>query len=255
MRLPYDYIRLYLGRHWVQWEEMHFPDLVEQAISATQTDRIEMEFADDLPPIRGDVWLQTAISYLMDPDPSLTRTDTRPIRVKADAVDASSVLVRIRPRVQPDIDDPEQPSFFPGTRLSVADQVIRMLDSQIRVYSPDEEIEFQFSLPVWRMPPDAPNLIELTGDSDGRQIDLMQGQNLVIKLTGVSSSHPWQIVDLNPQILTRASWSGKTQGEDLELHFRSFRTGLTPLRIEYHQAATSAATTFSIQVVVRPQSG
>lgn len=123
-RLPAAYLTYRLERHHVHWEEICLPNFVAQVLSGIQIDNIEVDLPNDLPPIRGDQCLQTAILYLIEPDLFLTRNDACQTRIKADLAEGSSVLIQICTGVQLDfVKDGEQPSFFPGTRLSIADQI------------------------------------------------------------------------------------------------------------------------------------
>ena len=149
--LPVDYLAFRSGQHHVRWEEICLPDLITRALSDVQIDHIEVDLPDDLPPIRGNQWLQTAVLYMIEPDPFLIRTDAYQASIKADLVGDSFIQVRIG--VQLDLGEGERPSLFTSTRLSIAGQIIQLLDSQLQIQALDKGTEFQFTLPVWQMPP------------------------------------------------------------------------------------------------------
>lgn len=105
------------------------------------------------------------------------------------------------------------------------------------------------------MPPDTPHLIELTTNNNGDRVDLMQGQDLVIHLEGVSDSLSCRITDLDPKILANTGLGWDMGENSLELRFWTFKTGHTPLRIEYNQVDSPKIGVFSVQIRVRPQAG
>lgn len=253
-RLPETYLAFRLGRHHVHWEEIRLPELISQAISRLQSGQVQVDLPDDLPPVRGCQCLQDAILYLIEPDLSLAPRSALQAQIRADKVGDSSILVQVRTGIHLDEIGGFSCCFFPGTRLSIADQIIRLHESQVKVQSVDKETEFRFTLPIWRMPPGVPRLVELTSSNNGDQVELMLGQDLVVHLSGIlGGSLSWRVTKLDPQVMANGGY--EAWGSDLRLRFRTIKTGQTSLRIEYNQTGSPEPGVFCVQIKVKPQIG
>jgi hypothetical protein len=257
--LVLDHLGFYYDRQHPRWEETHLSDVINQALANPPENidisNINIELADDLPSIRGDDGLSAAIHYLIVPNLDYSHSKNDPITIKASLIEKSTVQVQIYNGIQLSSEYIEQPQplFFPGTRLSVAKQIIEQFDSQLQVHPFSKGIEFRFNLPVWQMPAGTPLVVELTSKSNGSKIDLIQGQDLVIYLAEKISICSWDIIDVNSRVLFQAGSSWSQQKESLKLHFRTGNIGQTPLRIEYKRDESSAAETFAIEITVKPQ--
>ncbi len=74
--------------------------------------------------------------------------------IKAGLSEASRVLLQIQVGDQLSDEQIQAPSklFFPGSRRSVSDLIVRQYGSQITVHPLDQGVEFRFELPLWEHP-------------------------------------------------------------------------------------------------------
>jgi inhibitor of cysteine peptidase len=105
--------------------------------------------------------------------------------------------------------------------------------------------------------------VDLTAADDGRQIEIAEGQDLVVSLqSNPSTGYSWERVPVEDEILQQAGEPEFEEGRpgvvgapgEQVFRFQAARTGTTKLDLVYHrpwEQEAKPAGTFSVTVVVR----
>jgi hypothetical protein len=195
-------------------------------------ENIEVDLPDSLPPIRCEsYWLERAIrNIFLLPFPEYV---SPPINIDAARVeDPSKVLVKIT-KGWPLLTEKgfHKDGLFPYEgRWAMTKMVLeKFYQESIDIIPLKDAYCFQFHLPASRFTPETPSQVNLTEEDNGKTIELLLAQELIIVLpTDWFLSKP---VDYDPQIL-------KYQFPDpnettAKHHFKPLNEGKSVLKIKY----------------------
>ena len=114
-------------------------------------------------------------------------------------------------------------------------------------------------------PPTVPAEVQVGADDDGSQIELVEGQILVVTLgANPSTGYTWEVLEIDPAVLQQvgeAEFQSKDvpegfvgAGGQMTFRFQAVSAGQTSFRMVYRrpwEAAEDPVFYFSLQVVVR----
>lgn len=148
---PGDYLMLY-SEHEIDLEVVSLEEIVKNVQEKLQTDwsiDIEVELPDELPAIKGNWGIGTAIQYLIIGGRKFTKRAFAP-KIRAKLGQARTVQVQIETGIPQQHETRVIAEFSEaGARLNVAKFMLHQHGSQVEVSNSDQSIQFHFTLPLW----------------------------------------------------------------------------------------------------------
>ena len=151
---PSDYIHLRYGKVREEWASVRLKEVISHALSHlkeyTHTENIKVDLPDNLPPVRANSYLSRVFVYLFDSPPLRYYIVDYPAILKATLNNLTNITVQIYIEQRFESEFKDQAHFFyPGSRASIAQLIVRQHGSELQMRSIDEGIEIQFELPIW----------------------------------------------------------------------------------------------------------
>jgi K+-sensing histidine kinase KdpD len=152
---PTDYLQCRFGSRTREWKPRFLSDVIAEALDYlemyAQIGKVNIDLPDDLPPIRGTPELSSAFICLIDSDTPYYYWKDQPITIRAVLSKPATVVVHLHTglKLAPECIKEPMHFFYPGSRASTADLIVRLHGGHITVRATDEGTEFQFALQVW----------------------------------------------------------------------------------------------------------
>jgi len=128
---------------------------IEYVRRYAQIEDVKVKLPDNIPPVKGNDWLEGAIGYILDPQPPgggfIGYVEDYTPTIEVLLMDDKYINFRSTSGLRVNPSRIQQPSdlLYPGTRLSAAKLIIQYYGGDVEIARLEPELEIRFSLPVW----------------------------------------------------------------------------------------------------------